>query len=283
MKQTNLTAFAPTRKLALRLIFMCLLFAIFTLVTSAQQKTTKCTMNGKTYDNCRQLANGFCEVNGQTFAKCETQTSAKCAEGGPLIIKLNAATGYYDRYIGYTSFNENLKCRGINIGFFGAASDVTYGFYMDPNYLKWITGDFSKMAADFLGIQSTNLANLNVAEFKEVVDTSKLSVRNGIYVTYLSDPILIDSELVRREQAIVENGLVLLGNYRYGVVSDINARIKLSLDRFRYLSATMRAIGQVRDELRRTVPSAEYDYGNFYHRVAVGDILAAQHREKMPR
>lgn len=283
MKQINLTVFAATRKHALRLMFMCLLFAVFTLVTSAQQKTTKCTMNGKTYDNCRQLANGFCEVNGQTFAKCETQTPAKCAEGGPLIIKLNAATGYYDRYIGYTSFDENLKCRGINIGFFGAASDVTYGFYMDPNYLKLITGDFSKMAADFLGIQSSNLAKLNMAEFKELVDTNKLSVRNGIYVIYLSDPILIDSELVRREQLVVENGLLQLGNYRYGVVSDINSRIKWNLDNFRYVQApfspTMRAIAQVRDELRKTVPKAEYDYGNFLHRVAVGNILAAQHRK----
>jgi hypothetical protein len=236
-------------------------------------------MNGKVYDNCTPLGNGRCEVNGQTFATCETpQPRVKCAEGGPLIIRLNRAGNYYERSNGYTYLNDNLKCRGVEVGFFGAASDVTWGFHMDQNFLKPITGGFSEVADKFLALASSQLVTLNVAEFKELADTGKLSVTNGRFVSYLTEPATIDRELIRREQLVVENGLIQTGMYRNAIVANINARIKYNLDRAA-VGATMQAMKQVRNSMRTIFPNSEFDYGNIYHRMAVGEVLAEQHRK----
>lgn len=83
------------------------------------------------------------------------------------------------------------------------------------------------------------------------------------------------------EQLIVEKALEQTGGYRNGIVFDINQRTKLVLDSRPQggLSSTMRAIAQVRENRRAMNPYAEYDYGNIYDRVAVGEILAKQHRK----
>jgi hypothetical protein len=279
MKRINLTAFIAARKLVLKFILLCLFFAGLAVAASAQQNTGPCTINGRSYNSCTRSPNGDCVVvPGQIYGKCDMQTPAKCAEGGPLIIKLNSAGTYYERSIGYTYLNDNLKCRGVDIGFFGAASDVTWGLHMDPKFLKSITGSFSEMADTFLALASSQLVTLNVAEFRELADTGKLSITDGRYVAYLTNPVDIDSELVRREQMIVENDLVQTGIYRNAIVTNINTRIKYNLDGV-YFGATMQAMKEVRNNMRVMFPNAEFDYGNFYNRVAVGNILAKQHRK----
>jgi len=207
---------------------------------------------------------------------CSTpKKKENCADGGPLIIKLNEATGYYERSIGYGHLSDNLKCRGLNIGFFGAASEVTGDLNKDKL-------GFSEAADRFLAQTSKDLVLLNAIEFKELADTGKL--RNRDASGYMStNPVDLDTELVVREQSIVEILLNKQGPNRYVIVSDINERIKWNLDHVRYLetpfSSTMSAIAKVRDTMREVDPNAEYNYGNIDHRIAVGYILAAQHRK----
>lgn len=219
-----------------------------------------------------------CRPGGQLCPPTQPAKPRLCADGGPLIIKLNSAGNYYERSDAYTGLDDNLKCRGLNIGFYGAASDVTWGFHIDQNFVKPITGGFSEMADKFLALASSQLVTLNVAEFRELAVTGRLGVTDGRFVSYLTEPATIDRELVRREQVVVENGLIQTGTYRNAIVGNINARIKYNLDRTA-VGPTMQAMKQVRDNMRAIFRYAEFDYGSIYHRMAVGEILAAQHRK----
>lgn len=263
MKRINFQLFIAAHKL----ILICVIFAGSSLITFAQLRPDECIVNG--------------QIVG---CKPKPQPQYKCAEGGPLIIKLNNATNFYERSIGYSNLNDNLKCRGLNIGFFGAASDVTLGFHVDENFVSRFTGGFPDISDNFLSLASNELVALNSVYFKEIIDTGKLSVIDSRgWVSYLTNPVAIDSELVRREQVHVENlGRIQTEPNRLAIVSGINARIKWNLDNRRLnptvLSPTIRAINQVRNNMRVFYPRAEYDYGNIIHRMAVGEILAARHR-----
>lgn len=286
MKRINLTAFIATTKLTL--VLMCLIFTVFTLKTSAQQKTT-CTVDGKVFDDCTRLPNGNCLLYGQLQVKCTAQPQPRCADGGPLIIKLNKAGTFYERSTGYHDFDDNLRCRELNIGFFGAARDITWDFFVDEKlkiYTGGVIGGFPDKADTFLGLASNQLVRLNTSEFAEIISTRKLSVIDDRgFVTYLTDPVAIDFELVRREQAVVQQDLIQTGSDALPIVLAINARINGNLDYARYiqapLSPTMRAIAQVRDNKRILFNNANaiYDYGDMNDRMAVGLILATQHRK----
>ena len=206
----------------------------------------------------QKMPDGCTVVRGQIVCPPAQQTTPnRCAEGGPLIIKLNSSGTFYERSIGYLGLDEILKCRGLNTGFFGAASDVTWAFYVDEKlkiYTLGLAGGFSDKVDAVLRLASNQLVPLNTSEFAEIMSTGKLAVTDGRLVAYLTDPVAIDFELVRREQIVVENVLLQTGNYRNPIVTTINARINVNLDYARYiqapLSPTMKAIAQVRDNKR---------------------------------
>jgi hypothetical protein len=239
--------------------------------------------------SCLGLSTFAQQRGGQIPLPTQPSKPTRCADGGPLIIKLNRAGTFYERSTGYHDFDDNLKCRELNIGFFGAASDVTWDFFVDENlkiYTGALIGGFPDKADTFLRLASNQLVGLNTSEFTEIISTGKLSVIDGRgFVTYLTDPVAIDFELVRREQAVIQQDLPQTGSDALPIVLAINARINQNLDSARYiqapLSPTVRAIAQVRDNKRILFNNANaiYDYGDMNDRMAVGLILAAQHRK----
>ena len=99
----------------------------------------------------QRMPEGCTVVRGQIVCPPEQPSKPTlCAAGGPLIIKLNRAGNYYERSGIYTEMNDNLKCRGLNIGFFGAASDVTWAFHADENLWSPL-GPYREMTMNFFG------------------------------------------------------------------------------------------------------------------------------------
>jgi hypothetical protein len=194
-----------------------------------------------------------------------------------LILKLNRATTYYERYDAYKEMDGHLKCLGVNVGTFGAASDVTFGFSVDENF-PTLTGEYSLMTNEWFNSTSAALVVVNAEAFKELAETRQLVGLEGRPVT---DPTEIDTHLIAGEQLVVGKLLNDAGPRRPFIVADINARIKMVLDNRLHgrLSANMRAIAAVRVAKRASNKNAEFDYGNFEDRVAVGIILAASHRK----
>ena len=273
MKQRSLTSDLSILNLT-KLIVMCGFLAFSSTAAFGQRGT--CIINNQVVSNCDLRGmDSTCTKNGQVLP-CKAAPRSSCGNGGLLIIKLNSARNYGERSDTYSEMDDNLKCRGVNIGFFGAASDVTYAFYADVTYWTF-TGAYTEITKKFFQVVSTKLVETNTFAFKELSETRQLLGLEGKYVT---NPAEIDKHLVMGEQIVVERALDQSG-YRDAIVSDINQRTKMVLDSRPQgrLSATMRAIAQVRNNKRALNRNAEYDYGNLYDRVAVGEILAANHRK----
>lgn len=276
MKRLNLTSVLIILKLNPSLILMCGIFT-FCSFTAFGQKGT-CIINNQIVHDCDLRGmSSICEKNGQIYP-CNKTTTAKtnCGDGGLLIIKLNSAGTYYERFRAYEDMSSNIRCRGSKIGFFRAASDVTHTLFADETFPTF-SGEYAQMANTFLQLTSTALVQVKTAAFKELTETGKLL---GLEGRYLTDPEEIDRNLVMGEQLLVEKALQQTGVNRGFIVLDINARMKWILDNRPDLQGgpVMAAIAEVRKNRRLINRYAEYDYGNLYDRVAVGEILAKRRR-----
>lgn len=260
------------RTLTLKTLFFCLvllpsLIFISHTKAAAQSKGT-CLINNKVnYDCDLSKFKDTCSYNGQILP-CNKTPEKSCGDSGLLIIKLNDATKYYERWFAYKAMDLDLVCRGISAGFFGAASDITRTFAGD------LLG-IGKEADPFLESVSAKLAQINIGFFKELVETGKLKTSDG--QGYLSDATEIDLELVRREQALVQEELdKLSAANKAQVIRQINLKIRNWIGS---PSVNARAMAQVRASKRKTNPKAEFDYGDINDRIAVGNILAENHRK----
>lgn len=267
----NLMSTTP-RTLTLSHVFFCLVllpaFLCSLPAKAAAQSKGTCLVNNKvTYDCDLSKFKDSCFYNGQILP-CNKTPEKSCGDSGPLIIKLNEATRYYERWPIYDAMGLNLDCRGISVGFFGAASDVTHDFAAD------LFG-IGKEADAFLSSVSTRLAQMNVHFFKELVDTGNLKTADG--QGYLTSGANIDRELVKREQALVQEELDKLSAAdKAKLTQQINAKIA------RWIwstSPSAKAMAQVRDSKRKTDPEAQFDYSDINDRIAVGNILAAERRK----
>jgi len=254
MKYVNLgsLSFIKARNIISTLTLMIGFLFLFAATSFGQQNSNRCVIRGQIYDNCTQPPKNI------------------CAAGGPLIIRLTAAGSYWERWQSYSSINDNLHCRGIGVGFFGAASAVTRGFSVDLT-------EFGKNSQKFLDDTSKALALMNASLATELINTSKLKLSNG---GYLTNPADIDKELVRREQQYVENALKT-NWYSADIIRNINSRTKWHLD---YnivgpMISNISAISAVRFQKRRNNPGAEFDYGNINDRIAVGILTSSQYRK----
>lgn len=245
-------SFIKTRIIISTLTPMIGVLFLFAATSFGQQNSNRCVIRGQIYDNCSQPPKSI------------------CAAGGPLIIRLRAAGSYWERWQSYSVINDNLHCRGIGVGFFGAASAVTRGFSVDLT-------EFGKNAQKFLDDTSKDLALLNASFATELINTGKLKLNSGAYLTNSAD---IDKELVRREQQYVENALKTSW-YSADIIRNINSRTKwhLDYDIFGPMISNISAISAVRSQKRRNNLSAEFDYGNINDRLAVG-ILTSSHYRK---
>jgi hypothetical protein len=236
-------------------------------IAAAQGKGT-CLINNKvTYDCDLGKFKDTCSYNGQILP-CNKTPEGSCGNSGLLVIKLNEATKYFQRSIAYDAMGLNLFCRGISVGFLGAASDVTAAF----------SGDFigiGEEAEAFLNSVSPKLAQMNGRFFKELADTGKLRTTDGR--GYLTDAAEIDAELIKREQELAQEEYDKLSAANKALVTQqINSKIH---NWIRWPSPVASAMKKVRDSKRRTNPNAEFDYSDIKDRIAVGNILATEHRK----
>jgi hypothetical protein len=277
MKSLWTASAIPSPGIKLRLALMCVIVALFSSAAFGQ-RTGTCIINDQVVQNCDlTLMNSTCTKNGQILP-CHKPNENICQGSGLLIIRLNNATGYYERSNTYNDMQNNLRCRGLNMGFFGAASEVTRAFNIDESYWTF-TGSYTPMTLKFFGDLSALLVPINSSAFDELTKSRQLVGLEGRIIT---NPEEIDTHLVTGEQLIAEKALDAMGIHRAGIVADINTRTKMVLDSRpqAMLNATMRAVAQVRMNKRsRTNRFAEYDYGDIFDRIAVGKILAAQNRK----
>ena len=258
--------------LTLRSVFFCLVllagFVSSSYTKAAAQSKGTCLVNNKVTSNCDlSKFKDTCFFNGQILP-CNKTPEKSCGDGGLLIIRLNEATKYYERANTYDEMGLNLVCRGISVGFFGAANDVTHDFAAD------LLG-IGEEADAFLNSVSSKLAQMNARFFKELVETGKLKTADG--EGYLTDPAEIDRELVKREQTLVQEEYdELSAANKAEVTRQINTKIR------RWIWSTYpsaKAMAQVRDAKRKTSPEAQFDYSDINDRIAVGNILAAERRK----
>lgn len=239
------------------------------LVTFAQNKGTCLIDNKVKYDCDLRHYRDLCMYRGQVLP-CNKAPMKRCADSGPLIIKLNSATGYYERSLSYSEMFSSLFCRGIYIGLYAAASDITRDFSRDRLGI-------GREADKFLQDTSARLARLNGKSFKEIIESRKLRKSDGM--GYLSNPVDIDRELVRREQRLVQAQLnSLTYSEKSTIISQINVKIKKWI--ITQASPSIRAMAAIRNSKRKTDRRAEFDYGDINDRIAVGDILTSTHRKK---
>ena len=258
--------------LILRNLFFCLVLLPGVISSShtkavAQGKGT-CLINNKvTYDCDLSKFKDTCSYNGQILP-CNKTPEGSCGNSGLLVIKLNEATNYFQRSIAYGAMGADLFCRGISVGFLGAASDVTAAFSAD---WRGIGGE----ADAFLNSLSPKLAKLNGGFFKELADTGKLRTTDGR--GYLTDAAEIDAEVIKREQELAQEEYDKLSAATKALVTQqINTKIH---NWIRWPSPVAQAMKTVRDAKRKTDPNAEFDYSDIKDRIAVGKILAEEHRK----
>lgn len=203
--------------------------------------------------------------NGKKVCAALPPTSSELSRK---ISELGKLTDYCERSRSYHQIHEELQKRGIGVGFFQAASDVT----ADLCRVK-----LGKTAQDFLDNLSKQLAGINARYATELLQTGKLEKENKS--GFFTDPNEIDAELVRREQVFAGNQLSK-SSKRTEIIAEINAGTNAFLARLAggILYPSMSATNEIIKIKRKTNPKAGFDYGSIDDRMNVGNFLTAKHR-----